>query len=141
MMECAYKGGIAINCSGAAHGHALAHAIGGVYHLPHGEICGTILPEILRYYQEPCYEQLGKLAVASGLGTADEPSQELAARIVAHVFALRDMLNLPGTIKGMHRNDLEAVKKEFWKQAVLFPTPVSMREAELDMLLNRLSEE
>ena len=97
--------------------------------------------EILRYYQEPCYEQLGKLAVASGLGTADEPSQELAARIVAHVFALRDMLNLPGTIKGMHRNDLEAVKKEFWKQAVLFPTPVSMREAELDMLLNRLSEE
>jgi alcohol dehydrogenase class IV len=141
MMACAYKGGIAINCSGAAHGHALAHAIGGVYHLPHGEICGTILPEILRYYQGPCNEQLGKLAIASGLGTADESSQVLADRIVAHVFALRETLNLPVTVRGMHRNNLEAVKKEFWKQAVLFPTPVSMRETELDMLLNRLSEE
>jgi len=141
MMDSAYKGGVAINASGAVYGHALAHAIGGIYHIPHGEICGTILPEVLRYYQEPCAEQLAKLAVVCGLGTADEGEKLLAGRLVDCVLALRDTLKLPHTIKGMHRNDLDAVKKEFWKQALLFPAPATIRESDLARILDWLAED
>lgn len=140
MMECARVGGISINRSGAVHGHALAHAIGGVYHLPHGEICGTILPEIVRFYQIPCAPQLARLAIYCGLGTVSEDRETLAARLVDHVFALRKELDLPEKIKGMNKYDLEAVKKEFWTQAMLFPSPVSMTEAELDAILYNLAE-
>ncbi len=141
MMESARKGGLAINYSGAVYGHALAHAIGGVYHLPHGEICGIILPEILRFYQKYCTVELAKLAIYCELGALSDDRDALAVRLVDHVFALREELALPGIIKDMRKNDLDAVKKEFWNQAILFPSPVPITEVELDELLCRLCED
>jgi alcohol dehydrogenase class IV len=141
MMESARIGGTAISTCAAVYGHALAHAIGGVYHLPHGEICGTILPEILRFYQKPCAVQLARLAVYCGLGSVSEDRDTLAAKIVDHVFELRGELNLPTTIKGMKKNDLDALRKEFWAQATMFPSPAPISEAQLDEILFRLAEE
>ncbi len=141
MMESARIGGLSINMCSAVYGHALAHAIGGVYHLPHGEICGIILPEVLRFYQRPCAPQLARLAIHCGLGDASEYSTDLAKRFVDKVFALREELGLPGKIPGMQRYDLEAVKAEFWSQATLFASPVSIKEAELEQILYELAEQ
>ena len=140
MMECARIGGISINLCAAVHGHALAHAIGGVYHLPHGEICGIVLPEVLRFYQQPCAKELARLAIYCELGTAAEDRYTLSKKLVDHVFELRDELGLPEKIKGMKKDNLEEVKKEFWAQALLFPAPVAMQETDLDMILTDLAE-
>lgn len=138
MMDCANKGGQAINISGCVHGHALAHAIGGICHIHHGRICGIILPEILRYYQKYCGQELAELAVFCEMGTPDESSDVLSKRLVDRVFALRESLDLPEKIEEMKKDNLAAIRKEFWKQSLLYPTPTSMREEELDEILENL---
>ncbi len=141
MMEAARKGGLAINLSGAVYGHSLAHAIGGVYHLPHGQICGIILPEIVDFYKDSCAQELAQLAVFCGFGTVSETRGELAQKVVDKLVALRSELGMPDKIAGMKQSDLSAVKEEFWNQALLFPSPATMSEKDLDAMLVKLSAE
>ena len=85
--------GLAFNQAGLGLCHALAHGLGGMFHLPHGRLNAILLPEVLMYNASTKYKHL---AVAAGLGGATE---KLALRNLKNkLISLRRQLGLPDTL-------------------------------------------
>lgn len=47
--------------------HAVAHSLGGQYHIPHGIANAVLLPYVLESYGESVYNKCRDLAVAMGI--------------------------------------------------------------------------
>lgn len=77
--------------------HALAHSLGGTYHIPHGRLIAILLPEVIRCNAPGCAGKLAALARQAGLpGSAES----VAVRsLMNRLIRLRRELQLPGTLK------------------------------------------
>lgn len=58
--------GKAFNDPGIVEGHALAHTLGSVYHVPHGVGCAVALPYAMEYNMGHCMEKMALIAKALG---------------------------------------------------------------------------
>lgn len=101
--------GFAFDNAGLGAVHALAHALGGAHHVPHGRLCGILLPHVMYFNKTACSGQYAKLARMCGLGAATEV---LAVRNLHNgiLHLLREM-KLPVTLKeaGISSYDPDAI--------------------------------
>lgn len=85
--------GLAFNQAGLGLCHALAHSLGGMFHLPHGRLNAILLPEILQYNAASKYKTL---AMAAGFGGVTE---KIALRNLKNkLISLRRQLDMPDTL-------------------------------------------
>jgi alcohol dehydrogenase len=63
-------------------GHAMGHALGAMYHIPHGNACGVALPEIVEFISEAVPEAIRRVGMAMGLKTDESVSAEAAGIMV-----------------------------------------------------------
>ncbi|MBN2022312.1 MAG: iron-containing alcohol dehydrogenase [Pirellulales bacterium] len=89
----AVLGGMALESAGVTVTHALAHAVGALLHVPHGEAVAMATPVNLRYNAPACAEQYARLADVCGLGGATPAEQ--ADRFVARIVDLLASVGLP----------------------------------------------
>ena len=71
MSEGTMLGAMAFAVSGLGAVHGLAHPLGAKLHLPHGLVCGILLPQILKWNYPVCREELNDLACFAGLPCAE----------------------------------------------------------------------
>lgn len=64
--------GAAFNNSMVGIGHAMAHAIGGLYDLPHGLCCALALPVAMHFNLESRRERFEQIAQTLGMPTAED---------------------------------------------------------------------
>lgn len=95
--EAATMAGLAFAQSGLGLCHAMSHALGGVFHLPHGRLNAILLPAVIGCNSHVCSEKYAKLARAAGIaGVADT----VAVRNLKSALArLRREMNIPQTLK------------------------------------------
>lgn len=74
MHNAATLAGLAITNSSVALGHALAHAFGGIFPLPHGRLVGLFLPYTMEYTALGGKTRYAELARVLGLEVIDEPT-------------------------------------------------------------------
>ncbi len=85
--------GMAFSQAGLGVCHALAHSLGGVYHVPHGRLNAILLPAVLEQNAESAGEKYAQLARAAGLGGSAE---KMAVRNLKNaIVGLRKKLQLP----------------------------------------------
>ena len=72
MSEGTVLGALAFAVSGLGAVHGLAHPLGARLHLPHGLICGVLLPVILRWNSVCCQARLDELAAFLGYERGDK---------------------------------------------------------------------
>ena len=58
MQHASFYAGVAFTVSYVGYVHAIAHTLGGFYHVPHGLANSIILPYVLDYYGESAYKKL-----------------------------------------------------------------------------------
>lgn len=80
--------GIAMNDNLLHVGHALAHAMGANWHLPHGICCAIALPFAVEFNAEMIPEKVERIGLAMGLDMKDDLSAAEKGKLVAD--ALRD---------------------------------------------------
>ena len=88
--------GLAFTQSGLGLCHALSHALGGLYHIPHGRLNAILLPAVVSCNAHAAAPQYARLARAAGFsGSADT----VAVRNLKNgLIRLRRELNLPDTL-------------------------------------------
>ena len=88
--------GLAFTHAGLGMCHALAHSLGGQFHVPHGRLNAILLPTVVQYNATAVSHRYAQLARQIGLGGA---SDTIALRNLKNaLIRLRRQLLLPSTL-------------------------------------------
>ncbi|MBQ9145652.1 MAG: iron-containing alcohol dehydrogenase [Clostridia bacterium] len=119
--------------------HAIAHALGGFYHIPHGLANSIILPHVLRAFGPSAHKKLAQLATAVGI------EGDRKTRALAFIQAIEDMnarMNIPNKIEGRYEiktEDIPTIAKRADAEAnPLYPVPKLMNAKELAEIVENL---
>jgi len=94
--QAATMAAMAFNQAGLGLCHGMAHALGGLFHLPHGRLNAILLPAVMECNLPGAKDKYARLAREAGLGTA---SDTLSVRNLKNgLLRLRRDLKLPGTL-------------------------------------------
>lgn len=79
--------GIAMNCAYCGAGHAMGHAIGAYFHLPHGLACGLFIPAVMKWHGDSNYHDLVDIAAIFNVTpAADEEPQAFVDRFARYMY-------------------------------------------------------
>ena len=89
--------GLAFTGAGLGLCHAIAHSLGGIFHLPHGRLNAILMPAVMDINSYACSEKYASLARFSGVGSA---ADTVAIRNLRNALVrLRKELGLPKDLK------------------------------------------
>ena len=58
--------------------HSMAHTIGTLYHVPHGTVCGIVLPKVMRFNVDHAADKLAQVAQAMKVDTTGMQERDMA---------------------------------------------------------------
>lgn len=95
--DAATMAGMAFTQAGLGLCHAMAHSLGGAFHVPHGRLNAILLPAVIECNSHVCAAKYASIARAAGLpGAADS----MAVRNLKNALVrLRRELGMPQTLK------------------------------------------
>jgi len=94
--------------------HGMAHPLGYRYHIPHGTICGLLLPYVMQYNLAYASAKYARVAALLGVDTRDMTEEEAARKSVDAVDGILDALAIPRRLApfGVVEDDFEAIIAE-----------------------------
>lgn len=140
MLFGSFYAGIAFTKNYVGYVHALAHAVGALYGISHGEANAIILPVVMKSFGKASQKELAKLSRVAGItGSSDK---ECADRFIEAIFEMNEKMGLPKKISSLQKSDFNEIIKRAIKEAnPLYPVPKIYGEKELRDLLNELLED
>ncbi len=94
--------------------HGMAHPLGSHYHIPHGLVCGLLLPYVMRYNLDYAVEKYARIAELLGAVEPDQPASVKAALAVEQVKQLLRKVGIPEHLEpfGVRADTLDLIIKE-----------------------------
>ena len=140
LLVASHRAGQAFSTAFVGNVHAIAHALGGTYGIPHGLANAVLLPVVLEDYGRKVQKPLSELARVSGV-KGDSP-QERAAGFIARIREMNEDMGIPATLKEIRPEDLDRIAKWAVKEAnPLYPVPVIYKVDDVKQILRKISEE
>lgn len=131
--------GMAFTRANVGYVHAIAHQLGGRYHVPHGLANAMLLPSVMRFSAPAIVPQLARLAVAAKLGDASERDEQLADRFLDALEALNRELGIPTVCEALQAKDIPLLAKAACLEAETgYPVPRYMSQKQCEALLRAL---
>jgi len=139
MLWASFHGGAAFTQASVGYVHAVAHNMGGLYGVPHGLANAIILPHVLDFCRASCEGKLARLAVAAGIGTADEGAAALSQRFIQEIKDMNCRMNIPEGIKELQEKDIPLIARRALREAnPAYPVPRIMDLGECEALVRKL---
>ncbi len=133
--------GLAFNVAGLGLCHAMAHALGGLFHVPHGQLNAILLPSVIACNAPYASAKYGNLARAAGLGGS---ADTMAIRNLKNgLIRLRRDLKLPATLAeaGIQPQQVWRNSNELVRAALADPCCATNPMAPEDFMVRRILEE
>ena len=109
MAVAASMAGLAFTRVGVGYVHAIAHQLGGLYHVAHGLANAIVMPYVLEFSKPNCAHRLAELARVSDIGESGASDSELADAFIARIRKLNSDMQIPGSIKELKREDFDKI--------------------------------
>ena len=137
MQRAAFLAGAAFTRSYVGYVHALAHALGGTYNLPHGYANAVLLPHVLKAYGRKAHKKLALLSDHLNLLPVTSSRLEKANAFIAYVEKMNESLHIPTAFEDIVREeDIAALAEHAAKEGnPLYPVPKTMNKKELEAVL------
>ena len=131
MLFAAYRAGQAFTRAYVGYAHGIAHALGGLYDLPHGLACAVTLPHVLEAYGAPAHARLADLYDAAGLAPGPDGAAAKAEAFIHTLRVLNTSLGIPGGFSCIQEKDVPEIARRAVKESnPLYPVPrIWRREA------------
>ena len=133
--------GMAFSQAGLGLCHAMAHALGGMFHLPHGRLNAILLPSVVGANAHVAGSKYAELARAAGIGGS---ADIMAVRNLKNALVrLRRDLKLPETLAqaGIPTRDVWSATGEIVKATLADPCCKTNPMEVEDFLVRRILEE
>ncbi len=131
--------GLSFDHAGLGVLHAVIHALGGAFHIPHGRLGGVLLPHVMALNEEVALHQYAHVACACGMeGTWEKTA---VRNLRGAICRLRKQLQLPSTLReaGIEPKRLEEQMEEILsaaeQDACLLGNPRSVSREDIRKLL------
>lgn len=125
MLIASHKAGRAFSKAYVGYVHALAHALGGKYDVPHGLANAVILPIVLREYGSAVYKKLYEIAVYCSLAEEGDSCEEAARKTIDKIQSMNDVFSIPRTMPVIKEEDIPEMADYAYREAnPLYPVPV-----------------
>ena len=139
MLIASYRAGYAFSVSYVGYVHALAHALGGRYGIPHGRACAILMPAVLEAYGKSAHKKLHRLALAAGVAAKGERHEAGAQKFIEAVRRLNAAMGIPATLTELKAEDIPTLSATAAREAnPLYPVPRLMNARELATVYERL---
>ena len=139
MAVAACMAGLAFTRVGVGYIHAIAHQLGGLYHVPHGLANAIVMPYVLEFSKPNCTHRLAELARVSDIGERGASDAELADAFIARIRKLNSDMQIPGSVKELKREDFDKIIDRAFSEAHgTYGVPRYLTRAEATGLLEKL---
>ena len=116
--------GLSFTRANVGYVHAIAHQLGGKYHVPHGLANAIMLPHVLRFLSPAITRRLALLAVRAGVGKPGEQPAALAKKFIDSVEKLNRDVGIPAQVDALREEDIPALAKAAcWEADTNYPVP------------------
>ncbi|HSQ89436.1 iron-containing alcohol dehydrogenase, partial [Romboutsia sp.] len=136
--------GIAFS-NGFVHlGHALAHAMGAKWHIPHGVVCAIALPYAIEFNAEYVPEKIKRIGLAMGLDIQENLSvEDMTKLVVDEIRAFNKKVNIPTLEEiGVEKEAFEAICEQTMNELTInFSHKPVTKEAVMQILEAACEEE
>ena len=131
MLTAAFLAGQAFGRATVGYAHSIAHAVGGLTGMAHGELTGICLPPLLEWYGAAAVPRLAELADTIGCTTLEMNDTAKARAFIKEVYALRRSLGLAESLPTLDAAQIETVCRRALREAnPLYPVPRIMNLAQ-----------
>jgi len=129
--------GIALANARAGLVHALAHPVGVRYGLPHGLVCGILLPYAVHFNMVLMEDTYAALAREAGITGFETDTGAAAAKLLIYLERLRERLGLPEKLSavGLKEEDIPGIIEEAMPSQSLAANPRRVTRQDLSILL------
>lgn len=142
MLKAAFLAGGAFSKSYVGYCHAVAHSLGGQYHIPHGLANAVLLPYVLEAYGAAAQDKCKDIAIAMKLAQEDTPADTAARRLISEIRRMNAAMNIPAKLSGIRPGDIPRLAKLADKEAnPLYPVPKLMNAKALEQFYYDVMEE
>jgi len=135
MMLASLEAGLAFSNASLGAAHAMAHSLGGLLDLPHGQCNAMLLGGVVDFNYGQAEQRYRDIATAMGMEIDGLPSCEMRRRLVAEIRRLRETAGLRNTLSrcGVHRTDVHELAEAALNDpcVVTNPRPPSQRDIEV----------
>lgn len=136
MLIASFYAGCAFTKSYVGYVHALAHAIGGKYNLPHGLLNAIILPKVLIKYDKSIYKKIAFIAKANNIATENDNNEISFNKFINYILELNNKMNIPTKINELNENDIHYLATLAFNEAnPLYPVPKLFSIKDLEDIL------
>jgi alcohol dehydrogenase class IV len=108
MMLASLEAGLAFSNASLGAAHAMAHSLGGLRDLPHGQCNAMVLDGVIDFNYGQAEQRFRDIATAMGMEIGGLRSGEIRQRLVAEIRRLREAAGLGDTLSrcGVHRTEV-----------------------------------
>ena len=110
-----------MGCSNVGLGivHSMAHQLGAVYDTPHGLANAILLPTVMRFNGEVCYERFREILIALGVDAKSMNKDEVIDKFVEMIEDLSRKVGITQTVKdtGCREEDFEMLAQKAMNDA------------------------
>jgi alcohol dehydrogenase class IV len=108
MMLGSLEAGLAFSNASLGAAHAMAHSVGGLLDLPHGQCGAMFLNNVIDFNYGHAEQRYSNAAAAMGLEAGGLSAGEVRRRLVAEIGRLREAAGLGATLSqfGIHRSEV-----------------------------------
>ena len=137
LLEASYNAGVAISNNYVGYVHAIAHGIGGMYHLQHGMINAIILPFVLEEYGDAITKKLVNIADIIGINGCTD--KEKVERFIRKLKELNRIFSIPTSISEIKEEDIHYLAIGAEKEGnPSYPTPVTWDVEQFEKVIRKI---
>lgn len=125
MQQACLYAGLAFSNSSLGAVHAMAHALGGLLDLPHGECNAILLPHVAAWNYPAAPERLAAVARALGAEVPDRPGAAAEAAVAAALRGFVRSVGCEGTLggAGVRREDVPGLAQKALEDPCMATNP------------------
>ncbi|MEG1520073.1 MAG: iron-containing alcohol dehydrogenase [Clostridia bacterium] len=141
MQHASYLAGVAFTRAYVGCVHAMAHQLGGVYHVPHGLANAVIMPYVFRAYGKKAYKKLGELADIINISTTSDTTEIKAKKFIHWIETMNEKMAIPNKFKEIKEEDIDNLSAYAQAEAnPLYPTPKVLFKEDFAKIYHELME-